>query len=124
MPKAFYTEHDIEDLFKRGVMALEVNDEVVLTDLAYEKVKRLGMSLVQQAADTPPAAPMRPYIARSQPAAPGNLPASPVGSPAQSDTVELRTRIHNAVIARLGTQVDASLLDAIITRVLNSTGIK
>jgi len=35
MAKEFYTEKDIEDLFQRGVMSLEVNDNVVLTELAY-----------------------------------------------------------------------------------------
>ena len=31
MPKEFYTEKDIEDLVKRGIFSLEVNDNVVLT---------------------------------------------------------------------------------------------
>jgi hypothetical protein len=33
-------------------------------------------------------------------------------------------RIRSAVIARLGAQVDANLLDVIIKRVLNATGVK
>ena len=33
MPKTFYTERDIVDLAARGTTALEVNDDVVLTDL-------------------------------------------------------------------------------------------
>ena len=45
MAKVFYTEKDIEDMVKRGVMSLEVDDNVVLTDLAYEKANRLGMQL-------------------------------------------------------------------------------
>ena len=43
MPKEFYTERDIEDMFKRGTTALELSDDVVLTELAYEKAKRLGV---------------------------------------------------------------------------------
>jgi len=62
MSKVFYTEKDIEDLFARGVMTLEVNDQVVLTELAYEKAKRLGLKLLQQSPDNPPAAPVRPYL--------------------------------------------------------------
>ena len=31
MPKEFYTEKDIEDIFKRGAMSLEINENVVLT---------------------------------------------------------------------------------------------
>jgi len=37
MPKEFYTEKDIEDLVKRGVLSLDVSDNCTLTDLAYEK---------------------------------------------------------------------------------------
>jgi hypothetical protein len=37
MPKEFYTENDIEDLFNRGVRSLQITDHVVLTELAYEK---------------------------------------------------------------------------------------
>jgi hypothetical protein len=32
MAKEFYTEKDIEDLVKRGVLSLEVNDNCVLGD--------------------------------------------------------------------------------------------
>lgn len=65
MPKTFYTDHDIEDMVRRGIQSLTVTDNVVITDLAYEKAKRLGMSLVYQTADTPPGAPIRPYITKS-----------------------------------------------------------
>jgi hypothetical protein len=47
MPKQFYTERDIEDLAARGVFTLTVCDDVVLTELAYEKAERLGVKLVQ-----------------------------------------------------------------------------
>lgn len=137
MPKEFYTERDIEDMVKRGILYLELNDHVVLTDLAYEKANKLGMQLVQDKPSHPPAAPIRPYIAQqsSQPAA---VVASPVllppqqntftGSqgitPPQPDGVEIHQRIRNAVISRLGNQVDSTLLDVIIKRVLQNTGIK
>ncbi len=127
MPKEFYTEKDIEDLVKRGVMSLNVTDDVVLTELAYEKANRLGMKLVRAQADNPPAAPVRPYLsekasARPAPAAAAFVPPSaPAPSAAQGD---LRGRIRSAVIAKLGTQVDPLLLDTIIERVLKTTGIK
>jgi hypothetical protein len=63
MPKTFYTERDIEDLVKQGVKSLIVDDDVVLTDLAYEKARRLGLELLRER-DQPPAAPVRPYIAK------------------------------------------------------------
>lgn len=135
MPKVFYTEHDIEDMARRGVFSLEVGEDVVLTDLAYEKANRLGVKLMQERAETPPAAPVRPYIVKSQ-----SLPKPPAQAvstaaafsayreaPAvgvKTDAAALRQRIRDAVIARLGAQVDPSLLDTIITRVLSSTGIQ
>ncbi len=148
MPKEFYTERDIEDMVKRGIMSLELNDNVVLTDMAYEKANRLGMRLVRDKPENPPGAPVRPYIAQNQnqsrpassagayPAGSSHAPAqfsspgggsgvpSPVVPPPQVDGAELRQRIRTAVIARLGNQVDPGLLDVIITRVLQSTGIK
>ena len=62
MPKVFYTEKDIEDMVKRGTLSLEMNDNVVLTDLAYEKANRLGLKLVRDKPENPPAAPVRPYV--------------------------------------------------------------
>jgi hypothetical protein len=45
-------------------MSLALNDNIVLTDLAYEKARRLGMSLISPQATTPPAAPVRPYLSQ------------------------------------------------------------
>lgn len=126
MPKVFYTEIDIEDMVKRGALSLEINDNVVLTDLAYEKANRLGMKLVRDKPDNPPAAPVRPYIAQQMPqkqlsATPGV--GAPLGAPPPAAT-DLAQRIRSAVVARMGSQVDQALLDAIIQRVLASTGVK
>jgi len=113
MPKEFYTERDVEDMFKRGILSLQVNDNVVLTELAYEKANRLGMQLLREKPLEPPAAPIRPYISElSKPA------------PVQKPEADLTARIRTAVNARLGTQVDPALLDVIIERVLKSTGAK
>ncbi len=127
MPKEFYTEKDIEDLVKRGVMSLNVTEDIVLTELAYEKANRLGLKLIRSQADNPPAAPVRPYLSekvagRAAPAAAAFV--APSASAAPSARGDLRGRIRSAVIAKLGTQVDATLLDTIIERVLNSTGMK
>lgn len=124
MPKEFYTERDIEDLVRRGVLSLDVNENCVLTELAYEKANRLGMKLILSRPDNPPAAPVRPYLSEKQPARVAvssvNV-AAPVAPPARSD---LTARIRTAALARLGSQVDPALLDTIIERVLNSTGLK
>ncbi len=132
MAKEFYTEKDVEDMFKAGIMSLEVGDNVVLTELAYEKARRVGMKLVRDTPDTPPSAPVRPYIARKQ----CRCSSSPVAaqeslqppaidtSPAPVEAKNVQQRIREAVVARLGTQIDANLLDVIIKRVMASTGVK
>ena len=129
MPKQFYTEKDIEDLVQRGVKSLQVTDDVVLTELAYEKARRLGMQLVTNLPDTPPTAPVRPYLSENKPVQekPNVNPVSQVASPpppSKSDTAAIEQRIRSAVIAKLGNQVDAKLLDNIIHRVVRSTGLK
>ena len=129
MPKQFYTEKDIEDLFQSGVKSLQVTEDVVLTELAYEKAGRLGFQLITNNPDNPPAAPVRPYLSEGPLARPSAV-ASPVSQaasqpqPAVPDTKAIEQRIRSAVIARLGNQVDAQLLDSIIHRVVRSTGLK
>jgi hypothetical protein len=105
---------------RKGNYSLVVTDEVVLTELAFEKADRLGVKLVQSN-QTPPSAPVRPYL--SQPKQKANLAPSIQGAD-QTSTSDLSKRIHDAVIARLGTQVDPVLLDSIIKRVLNNVGVK
>lgn len=129
MPKQFYTEKDIEDLFRRGIKSLQVTDEVILTELAYEKAGRLGLVLLSDRPDNPPAAPVRPYLlegsaVRPKPGTGSVTQASPSAAPSGRDASAIEQRIRSAVIAKLGDQVDAKLLDHIIHRVLKSTGLK
>ncbi len=132
MPKEFYTEKDIEDLFQRGIRSLQITENVVLTELAYEKANRLGLQLILDRADNPPAAPVRPYLSetapRPQPAMASVAPAStalPDGSLRSAREVgDVEQRIRSAVIGKLGNQVDAKLLDNIIHRVVKSVGLK
>jgi hypothetical protein len=135
MPKEFYTEKDIEDLFQRGVHTLRVTENVVLTELAYEKANRLGLELVTDRADNPPAAPVRPYLSEPQTHVPKPTigpNSQPILEPREVAPPDSRTekpgdveqRIRSAVIARLGNQVDAKLLDSIIHRVVKSVGLK
>jgi hypothetical protein len=91
MPKTFYTERDIIDLLNRGVTSLEVNDDVVLTDNARDLALKRGMRLI---------------------------PSSPT-HPEDGAEAELAHRVKAAVIARLGEQVDAKLLDAVVSRVVS-----
>lgn len=119
MPKTFYTERDIEDMAHQGVTSLVVNDDVVLTELAREKAERLEVALLREH-DAPPSAPVRPYI--SPPS-----PSSSAGAKTQSrprDKEDLRQRVRDTVIARLGNEVDPALLETIITRVLDNVGVR
>jgi hypothetical protein len=123
MSKEFYTERDIEDLLKKGTTFLELSDDIVLTELAFEKAQRLGLKLITKNAK-PPSAPERPYLAKiSSPTATVN-PISVSPSPAVSASPDVRQKIKDAVIAKLDTQVDPNLLDSIITRVLDALGRK
>ena len=120
MPKQFYTERDIEDLAAHGQYTLTMTEDVVLTELAYEKAERLGVKLVQPH-QLPPASPVRPYL--SEPAKP-KAADEPVSSTANANNEDLRERIRNAVHEKLGDQIDPALLDTIITRVINNIGVK
>jgi hypothetical protein len=144
MPKEFYTEKDIEDLFQRGIRSLKVTENVVLTELAYEKAKRLDFQLITDRAENPPAAPVRPYISEQQTRRPVETihsaapvveaPPKSLSSPAAREASssasqgqkesDVEQRIRSAVIARLGNQVDAKLLDNIIHRVVKGVGLK
>lgn len=94
--KTFYTERDIVDMAARRVMALDVDDDVVLTDLAREKALSLGIRIV-----------------RGKPSS----SAAPQSSAPMAQN-EIVAKVKSAVIARLGNEVDAALLDAVITRVV------
>ncbi|MFU8827280.1 MAG: hypothetical protein ACNA70_07290, partial [Brevefilum sp.] len=86
---------------------------------AFEKAGQLGIKLIQPHA-FPPAAPVRPYL--SQPVAPApSSPCAKAETPLKSDEM-LRERIRTAVKAKLGDQIDPTLLETIITRVLDNIG--
>ena len=130
MTKKFYTDKDIEELFHGGVKSLHVDDDVVLTDLAFEKARTLGL-LVD---DSPPAAPVRPYLsevktlqAQQRVDTVSSVASQPARTPALSHPergAELERRIREKVAAKLGDRVDASLLDTIIKRTLKIVRLK
>jgi hypothetical protein len=110
MARTFYTELDIEDLVRRGVSSLTVDEGTTLTDLARERAEKLGVELVR-AGEGPSSAPQRPYLAAATQAA----PVKP--APTKSD---LKAQVRKSVLARLGDDVDPQLLDSIIGRVVDS----
>jgi hypothetical protein len=126
MPKTFYTEYEIEDLAKRGVLSLVVDDNVVLTDLAREKALKLGFELLRS---EPPSAPERPYIAKfTSPSATVQptvtaQPERPATTPKLAED-DLYQKVYAAALAQLGNTVDPKLLETIIRRVLNTVSPK
>jgi hypothetical protein len=91
MPKIFYTERDIDDMYARGVTTIDVHDGVVLTDLARERMFKFGMT-------------------------PNRI--KPNVHPEDNPQEVLFHRIKAAVMARLNGQIDPVLLDTVIRRVL------
>jgi hypothetical protein len=119
MPKKFYTERDIEELFANGINSVDITGEVVLTELAYEKAQNLGIKL-GSAIQTPPSAPFRPYLSKDVKPLESSSGAA---SPSSQDDNNLRKRVREAVAARLGNQVDPELLDTIIHRILSNISL-
>lgn len=131
--KTFYTERDIVDMHAAGVTAIEIDDDVVLTDLAREKAITLGihMNRVEKRTGQPqtpglprmavapqiqlPPAVIGPDTPPPPAAAPPSPPSPAPTGPAADPEVE---RIKSAVIARLGTSAYNDLLDKIIPQVL------
>lgn len=121
--KTFYTERDISDMHAQGVTEIEIDDDVVLTDLARDKAIALGlkMKLVNQRSGQPEALPRLAVAGQMQlpPAVVG--PASPLPPPPAAPT-DLAAQVKSAVIARLGTTAHNDLLDQVIPQVLARLG--
>jgi hypothetical protein len=116
MAKTFYTERDIEDLARQGVKSLVVTEDVVVTDLAREKARRIGVELLSERDSRPASAPARPYISEI----PSPAASAPAAKPATGS--DLEARVFVAVKGKLGDQVDDALLRTIVKRVLKSLG--
>jgi len=122
MPKTFYTDRDIQDLFTQGVTSLVVNDDVVVTDLGRERAMKLGFELIREAEKAgPPSAPVRPYITK-QPSPTGSVAMSAKQQTPTNTKADLEKRVFDAVVAKVGGSVDPKLLETIIKRVLRSVG--
>jgi hypothetical protein len=104
MPRRFITAHDIDELADRGATELPVDDATTVTDVARERARERGLTIVH----TDPA--------RGTPAPPGGaVPAVPA-----ADRGRVRAEVRAAVIARLG--LEPPQLERIIDRVLDGGG--
>ncbi len=115
MSRTFYTERDIEDLAKRGVKEVEVNDSVYITDLGRERMEQLGIkakaALSKSAAPSP--APSAPPAAPSQ-----AKPPAAIGPLSEAEKQQVIEKVKSGVIARLGPGVDVAMVDTLVRRVV------
>lgn len=103
MPKTIYTDRDIDDLARQGIKEIAITDEVYLTDLARERAERLGLSLR---------------------AAPTKVGAPPAAKFSVENSEQLVNQVKADVIAKLGSQVDAAVIERIIRRVVGQLEAK
>ncbi|MFQ5407149.1 MAG: hypothetical protein ACE5FI_01850 [Anaerolineales bacterium] len=104
MAKTFYTHADIQDLVSSGVTMLRVTDDTVLTLMAKDTARKLGLQLVYDSPDAE-AAPHR----------------APVRVPPDEP---LEARVKSAAQGQLGPAADADLVAAIVRRVMAELGSK
>ncbi|MBI4670980.1 MAG: hypothetical protein HY741_04855 [Chloroflexi bacterium] len=116
MSRTFYTERDIEDMAKRGVTELEVNDSVYITDLARETMDKLGIKRkVSGGSPASSSVLASPDVANlHQPAPASSASLSP------DEKQQVIDKVKSGVIARLGPGVDANVVDQIVRRVVGA----
>jgi len=118
--KTFYTERDVEDMHAQGVTEIEVDDDVVLTDLAREKATELGMGLVDSKSGSNAERMLKAFGANLS--APAKSPPQPAQTSSDAESgqknSELVQQVKARVIARLGTTEYNGILDQIIPQVL------
>ncbi|HEX9926330.1 MAG TPA: hypothetical protein VGD99_26980 [Anaerolineae bacterium] len=115
--KIFYTERDIEDMHAAGQTQLEINDDIVLTELAREKAVGLGLRLVLVKQGSSQAEQLLRAFGAHLPASSKN-PGKATTGPASSIDLELVERVKAGVIARLGTIEFNGLLDQVIPQII------
>lgn len=79
MAKIILTDEDIENIAAQGKTSLVIEENMLLTDLAYEKAKRLGIELLIVDLHDFPSAPVHPYLCQTEISdsslrTPGNIP--------------------------------------------------
>ncbi|WP_052666835.1 hypothetical protein [Nitriliruptor alkaliphilus] len=101
MPRRFITADDVDRLVDAGTTELRFGDDTTVTDIARERARERGLTLIRDG-DAPPAA------------ASGSGPAPTV---AAADRGRIRAEVRAAVVAELGSEPPQ--LERIIDRVLD-----
>ncbi len=123
MSRTFYTERDIEDMAKRGVTEIEINDSVYITDVAREMMDKLGIKR-----KVTNGAPASSSVLKSPDVANLHVPTLAAATVPSSVSVdggldaaekqEVIAKVKSGVIARLGPSVDVNVVEQIVRRVV------
>jgi hypothetical protein len=103
MPRRFITAEDVDRLVDAGTTELRFGDDTTVTDIARERARERGLTLLRDG-DAPPA-----DVSASDRAAPPGV--------APSDRGRVRAEVKAAVIAELGSEPPQ--LERLIDRVLD-----
>lgn len=111
----FYTEIDIIDMVRGGKRSLVLLEDDRITDVARERALKEGINITRP----PSEAAKRPeYQAPAMTSARRREPASIPGPRG-----DIYQRVRDAVQSKLGSSVDAQMVDDVIRRVLEQLGI-
>jgi len=113
MARTFYTERDIEDLAKRGVTEIPVDDSVYITDSAIDLMDKLGIKRKFKHAP-PPASIPKSFDGASA----TKPPASTGDTLTDAERQQVIEQVKSGVIARLGPGVDKTVVDQIVRKVV------
>lgn len=122
MARTFYTERDIEDLAKRGVAEIPVDDSVYITDSARELMDKLGIKRKVTNGAAPSTVLKSPDVANlhntGAPKPPAPAPAVSGDSLTDAERQQVIDQVKSGVIARLGPGVDSAVVDQIVRKVV------
>lgn len=121
MARTFYTERDIQDLAKRGVTEIPVDDSVYITDSAREMMDKLGIKRKVTNAPPPASALKSPGVANlhnnNEPHTRATVSNETLTDAERQQVIE---QVKSGVIARLGPGVDGAVVDKIVRKVVGN----
>jgi hypothetical protein len=112
MARTIYTERDIEDMAKRGVTEIEVNDSVYITDVALELMDKLGIKRKLSGSASPRPTPFAAASTRS------SAPSSGGSTLTDAERQQVIDKVKSGVLARLGAGVDSAVVDKIVRKIV------
>ncbi|MCC7162581.1 MAG: hypothetical protein IT331_08810 [Anaerolineae bacterium] len=118
MARTFFTERDIEELAKRGVTEIPVDDSVYITDSARELMDKLGIKRKMLNSTAPSSVLKSPDVANlHKPSAPVSTVSG--GTLTDAERHQVIEQVKSGVIARLGPGVDSAVVDQIVRKVVS-----